>query len=121
MSRASDGVFSEEDIAGLDARRRERFFRREGCGWRASPELRRRMNWQRQDLFALGEGGPWDVILFRNVAIYFDETRGRRLWQALVGRLSTGGLLVTGKAEKPPAELHLARLAPCVYRKPDLS
>jgi hypothetical protein len=35
----------------------------------------------------------------------------------LVEQLSVGGLLIVGKAERPPERLPLLRIAPCIYRR----
>jgi hypothetical protein len=51
------------------------------------------------------------------VAIYFDSHAASQLWERLVDSLAPGGVLVTGKAEKPSANLPLTRLAKCIYRR----
>jgi chemotaxis protein methyltransferase CheR len=58
----------------------------------------------------------WDVILCRNVAIYLRAPAAAALWERLVAELAPGGVLVTGKAEKPPGCLSLVRLAKCIYQ-----
>jgi chemotaxis protein methyltransferase CheR len=59
----------------------------------------------------------WDLVLCRNMAIYFDSDAAAQLWQRLVVSLAPGGILVTGKAETPSANLPLTRLAKCIYRR----
>jgi chemotaxis methyl-accepting protein methylase len=58
----------------------------------------------------------WDLVFCRNLAIYFDVQSSQRLWARLVAALAPGGVLVTGRAERPPATLPLVRLAKCIYR-----
>jgi chemotaxis protein methyltransferase CheR len=58
----------------------------------------------------------WDLVFCRNVAIYMDPESSQRLWSRLVAALAPGGVLVTGRAERPPATLPLVRLAKCIYR-----
>ena len=65
----------------------------------------------------VSECGPWDVILFRNVAIYLNPEHTVGLWERLAEQLRPGSVLVTGKAERPPAGLPLRRLFPCIYLK----
>jgi len=63
-------------------------------------------------------GAPqWDIVLCRNVAMYFEPSAATTLWTRLTGNLREGGILVTGKAERPPAEPPWRRLAPCVFQK----
>lgn len=117
--RAAAGVFSADDMAAVEPGRRARFFEPRGERWVARPELRRRMCWETADLFAFGGRGEWDLILFRNVAIYFEPAHSVAAWERLYGQLAPGGYLVTGKAEKPPGAWPLARVAPSIYQKPN--
>ncbi len=117
VARAARAEFRPEEMAGVAPGRRERFFRRENGCWRIRPELRRGVRCERADLFSFGGEGPWDLILFRNVAIYFDAAHAVRAWERLAARLAPGGVLVTGQAEALPASLGLLRIAPSIYRK----
>lgn len=115
--RASVGAFANDELDSVDPRRLARYFRAEGGRWIARTELRARMRWQAADLFAFEMGGAWDLILFRNVAIYLDDVYTARVWERLVSRLAPGGFLVAGKAETPPAALPLRRVAPCLFKR----
>ncbi|MGP9764380.1 CheR family methyltransferase [Halomonas sp. AOP13-D3-9] len=44
-------------------------------------------------------GGPFDVILFRNVSIYFDQPTRRRIHQQLSQLLAPNGILLCGVTE----------------------
>jgi chemotaxis protein methyltransferase CheR len=76
-----------------------------------------RVEWVVEDALSGAPKPQWDLILCRNVAIYFDSGVASQLWQRLVDSLNPGGVLVTGKAEKPSAKLPLTRLAKCIYRR----
>jgi chemotaxis methyl-accepting protein methylase len=114
---ARRGWFSSDDVAGVDVNRRSRFFRRTEGHWEVIPAIRKQIQWQMQDILALEAGGNCDLILFRNVAIYFSNTYSARAWDRLCDQLTPGGFLITGKAEKPPVSLPLTRVVPSVYRK----
>ena len=49
---------------------RERHFEPAGQHWRPVEALRRHVHWKVADLLAGVEEGPWDIIFWRNVAIY---------------------------------------------------
>jgi chemotaxis protein methyltransferase CheR len=117
VARAARAEFRSEEMAGVGPGRRERFFRPENGCWRIRPDLRRRIRWERADLFSFADEGPWDLLLFRNVSIYFAAAHAVRAWARLVARLAPGGVLVTGQAEAPPPSLGLLRIAPSIYRK----
>lgn len=75
------------------------------------------VDWVEEDaLSAESSPGKWDLVFCRNLAIYLDPESSQRLWARLVAALAPGGVLVTGRAERPPATLPLVRLAKCIYR-----
>lgn len=49
--------------------------------------------------------GKFDVIMCRNVAIYFDEATQARLWRRLADRLQPRGVLYAGHSEALPKEV----------------
>jgi chemotaxis protein methyltransferase CheR len=119
IARARAGRFDGKEVAGLDSRLLNLFFQPAGQGFFICDEIRRHTHWRLDNLFSFRETHPWDVILFRNVAIYVNQEHAASIWTKLCAELSPGGLLVTGKAEKPLASLPLQRIAPCVFRKED--
>lgn len=65
---------------------------------------------------------PYDLVLCRNVVIYFDRATQERLFQAFAAALRPGGLLLLGKVETlfgPARELlRLEDPRERIYRKP---
>lgn len=114
---ARAGIFSEEAIAGVPSAWRVRYFFPMWGGWQVRPELQDALRFEVGDLFRYTDIALWDLILFRNVAIYFDPAHAARAWELLCGQLAPGGFLVTGKAEKPPPHVPLELVAPSIYRK----
>ncbi len=96
---------------------RVRHFDAVGNAWRPVERLRRHARWKVADLGRETEDGPWDIILWRNTAIYLTASNARRIFERLVAVLVPGGFLVLGKAERPPADLPLVAAGHCVYRK----
>lgn len=117
IETARAGWFSERELRGVEVRWLDKYFVRSSSGWLVRPELRKRMEWRTGDLFSFDDGAHWDLVLYRNVAIYFEAEHALQAWERLCGWLAPGGLLVTGKAERPPGWLPLARVATSVYRK----
>jgi len=67
---------------------------------RPSPELRRLVHVERQDLTRdAPPAPPYDLIVCRNVVIYFDRLTQERVFAGFVDALTPGGLLVLGKVE----------------------
>lgn len=88
---------------------RSRYFHRKGDRWALVPEVQRMVTFARLNL--AGDGYPafesntslMDLILCRNVTIYFGAAATRRVVQQLHGALVDGGWLVVGHAEPSPA------------------
>lgn len=114
---ARTGIFPEAALSAVPEAWRTRYFQPMWGGWQARPALARALEFQVANLFAYSQLPSWDLILFRNVAIYFEDAHGVRAWEILCQQLAPGGFIVTGKAEKPPAHLPLVRATNSVYRK----
>ncbi|HSK11340.1 MAG TPA: CheR family methyltransferase [Vicinamibacterales bacterium] len=96
-----------------------RYFR--ACGPEALRPVRRlraAASWKVADLHAAAEEGPWDLVLWRNAAIYLEPDVAGRICRRLVDTIAPGGFLVVGKAERPPADLGLVHAGRCLHRKP---
>lgn len=114
---ARAGIFPEDAMGGVPPAWRMRYFFPMWGGWQVRAELSEAMRFEVGDLFRYNDIALWDLILFRNVAIYFESPHAARAWELLCGQLAPGGFLVTGKAEKPPPHLPLERVAHSIYRK----
>lgn len=118
IERARQGRYAIEALHALDADWRERYFCHAGSQPRIHDQLRKATQWKQADLLTAVEPGPWDMILWRNMAIYLEPRANERVWRALIRELSRGAYLITGKADHPPPGHGLERVAPCIYRKP---
>jgi chemotaxis protein methyltransferase CheR len=76
IERAIQGLYSEPRIQQLDVRLRDKYFTREGLGWRVVPELQKLIEWKVANLMSQNEVADLaqsHVIFCRNVFIYFTE------------------------------------------------
>ena len=98
---AKSGVYQKhETTRGLSTQQQTRFFSREGDGYRISDQVRKMVDFKVQSL--LDESGPpgaYDLILCRNVLIYFSDGDVRRICKTLAGRLKVGGHFFVGSSE----------------------
>jgi chemotaxis protein methyltransferase CheR len=125
LRRAREGVYREASFRETEPRLRERHFRACEGGQRISEALRPHVDFLHLNLFdesKLALLGAMDVILCRNVLIYFDAEGKRRAIATFFGKLRPGGYLLLGHAESlinlsSAFELrHLER--ELVYRRP---
>ncbi len=84
------------------------------------PALRRRVRFQQINLNEhLPQVGEFDVILLRNVMIYFSAETKQQVVARLVERLRPGGWFIVGHSESLTGLSHgLVAEQPSVYRKP---
>jgi len=84
-----------------------------------APQLRQRVRFERANLASpLPDVGMFDLILLRNVLIYFPQDIKRQVAEQLVTRLRPGGWLMVGHSESISDLGLLIGMAPSVYRKP---
>jgi len=101
LALAQQGEYTEREIArGLSAAQVARHFERRGDVWRVRESLRRLVEFRRLNLTQpLDNLGLFDVILCRNVLIYFDEAMKRKIVRQLRAQLYPTGWLMLGSAE----------------------
>lgn len=102
IARARAGRYSQFEIQrGLPVRRMVQWFDATGAGeWVAKPDLVRRVQFRRHNLTAdAPPPGRFDIILCRNVMLYFSPALRRQVFDELAGAIRPGGLLVLGAGE----------------------
>lgn len=85
-----------------------------------SQELKKKITFARMNLLEMPAGflGEFDLILCRNVMIYFDRETRQELVQTLSRRLSRTGTLFVGHSESLGGLRHdLSMVRPAIYRK----
>ena len=117
IRRARLGLYDATEVRGASAARRERFFTHEGSTWQLAHEIRRRLRWKVSDVLSGLEPGVWDLILFRNTAMYFHPRRLPGLWTRVEAALRPGDVLVLGRAERPLGVRRLVPVRRSVFRK----
>jgi two-component system CheB/CheR fusion protein len=117
---ARRGIYSSAAVAAVPAQIRDRYFVRTDGGYEISKRLRSMVVFGEHDL---GERAPFpriDLLLCRNVLIYFTAPMQRAALETFAYSLRPGGRLVLGSSESvaalpaPFAQEH-SRL--CVYRR----
>lgn len=101
LAKARAGLYSAFEVQrGLPIQKLIKHFEREGEAWRAKPHLRQAVTWSRHNLLDSPRAmGGFDIILCRNVMIYFEADNRRRVLDHLSGQLRPDGRLILGAAE----------------------
>jgi chemotaxis methyl-accepting protein methylase len=119
IAGAKLGLYDAATLKLVRCATRDKYFEPAGQHWRPVEALRRPVQWKVADLLAGVEHGPWDIVLWRNAAIYLKSCPAETIWRRLVSVLAPEGVLIAGKADRPPRDAGLAHAAPCVYRVPN--
>jgi chemotaxis protein methyltransferase CheR len=103
LARARSGIFGARSTRALPAGIEGRYLHREtNERVRVEPALLAAVEWKRLNLMdeaAVKELGRFDIILARNVLIYFADNTVRRVVTCLTDALLPGGLLLVGASE----------------------
>jgi chemotaxis protein methyltransferase CheR len=125
LAKAREGEYREASFRETPPELRSRYFKERNGQWALSPDVRRHVYFTHMNLlesarFALL--GPLDVVLCRNVIIYFDRDTKKRVIESFADRLVPGGYLLLGHSESlihVTSAFELAHLrSDLVYRKP---
>lgn len=100
LERAQTGRYSSDALAEVPPDLVERYFEREENSWRVIDRVRRRVVVRALDL---SSDQPlrrnYQLILCRNVVIYFERSTQERVFLSFADALAPGGILVLGKVE----------------------
>ncbi|MFL6857741.1 MAG: CheR family methyltransferase [Allosphingosinicella sp.] len=102
IERARDGIYSQFEVQrGLAVTQMMRWFEeRPGASWQIAPEIRARVDFQvRSIVDAPPRPGRFDIILCRNVLLYFSDPVRREAFARLASAAMPDTVLMLGAGE----------------------
>lgn len=125
LQMARRGVYRASAFRETEDSLRKKYFVEKDDGWRISDDVKRHVVFTRANLIEPSRAwvlGAMDVILCRNVIMYFETATRRKVISTFAERLQPGGYLLLGHAESliqlsSAFELRHLR-GDMVYRKP---
>jgi chemotaxis protein methyltransferase CheR len=101
VGKASRGWYTAHEIGrGLPEQQLSRYFQADNGGWRVRDEVRSLVSFERRNLlepFAML--GRFDIVMCRNVAIYFTPTARQDLFHRIAAQMVPDGYLFVGSQE----------------------
>lgn len=101
LAKARSGVYNQIEVnRGLPAALLSRYFVQHGVKWQLCEEIRRKVDFKEMNLTR-----PWpllppmDIVLLRNVMIYFDVDAKKSILSKMAALLRPDGYLLLGGAE----------------------
>jgi chemotaxis protein methyltransferase CheR len=119
IARAQRGWFSPADVRHVPPSVLKRYFEAGEDGYFARPELRKHVRFAAGDLLRDRYRNGWDLVLCRNVVIYFNEDPRNEVHRKIAAALRPGGYLMVGSTERVAAAeaLGLRYAYPFIYER----
>ena len=101
LERAKAGRFSQLEVnRGLPINYLVKYFEKAGTDWQLKPEIRTKIKFEPMNLVKeWPTQAPFDIVMLRNVMIYFDLEDKRKILGKIRRRLAPDGYLLLGSAE----------------------
>ena len=101
VAQASSGKYNKFEIErGLARDKLTKYFTMTGQTWKVNDQLRSMVNFRKLNLMAPFTGlGKFDIVLCRNVAIYFTLEDRKKLFNKIADVLEPDGYLLIGSTE----------------------
>lgn len=119
IKRAKFGAYSERALNEVPKEMKTKFFKQDGSMYYISDEIKRTVTFKKQNLLADPFDGPFDLIVCRNVLIYFTEEAKEQLYYKFSNALQEDGVFFVGSTEQifNPTKYQLESVETFFYKK----
>ncbi|MCH1624750.1 CheR family methyltransferase [Ferdinandcohnia quinoae] len=100
IARAKMGVYPERSLQEVPPDIKKRYFSTEGGFYKVSDEIKRTVTFKKQNLLADRFDSNFDLIVCRNVLIYFTEDAKDLLYKKFSAALKQDGIFFVGSTEQ---------------------
>lgn len=99
LREAQAGRYKAEAVKSVTPQRLARYFTRDGEFFQLSPSIKRRVTFRKHDLLLDNYGQNYDLIVCRNVTIYFTKETQNKIYRQFHQALQPRGILFIGATE----------------------
>lgn len=100
LAKAKVGLYNEKSIAGVPADLRQKYFTQIGPSYQITKEIKDRVEFKEHNLLKDAYPSDCNLIVCRNVLIYFTEEAKEEIYKKFEHALKPGGLLFIGSTEQ---------------------
>lgn len=120
IARAKEGVYTEKSIAFVPADLKRRYFKQIGSVYHISDEIKACVEFREHNLLKDVYPRDCNLIVCRNVLIYFTEEAKNMVYRRFFNSLVSGGLFFSGSSEQiiNYKEIGFIRKNAVYYQKP---
>ena len=119
LNRArAGGPYTTADVKGVSKALLLKYFSQTDDGYWVNEQIKRSVTFKRHNLHSDPLETGFDLVICRNVVIYFEEEAKRRLYEKLRRALKSNGVLFIGGTETllEAESLGLERISNCFFR-----
>ena len=103
LEAARKGVYDDKALKGVSQRRLQKYFTKFDSNlYQVNPEVKRHVSFSKHDLLEDRFEKGFDLIVCRNVVIYFTRETQDELYRKMYNSLNDGGVLFIGATETIP-------------------
>ncbi|QGQ96870.1 protein-glutamate O-methyltransferase CheR [Paenibacillus psychroresistens] len=119
LEKARAGIYLDRSIRDVPANYLKKYFKQNGIMYNITSDLKAAVKFQKQNLLLDKFEINHDLIVCRNVMIYFTEEAKHLLYQKFAHALRPGGILFVGSTEQifTPGQYNLEPVDTFFYRK----
>lgn len=119
LNRAKQGFYSERALKEVTKENVSKYFTKETLGYSVNEELKKQVTFKKHNLLNDKYNDGFDLIVCRNVMIYFTEEAKSEIYHNFSKALKPGGVLFVGSTEQifNPAKYNLETEDTFFYRK----
>jgi chemotaxis protein methyltransferase CheR len=116
---ATGGPYHASDIKNVPPELVEKYFRKTGADYNVADHIRSKVTFKHHDLTRDPFESNFDLIICRNVVIYFTEEAKKKLRKRFNDAMKLNGILFIGATETmlDASDAGFMRLSPCFFRK----
>jgi chemotaxis protein methyltransferase CheR len=100
IARAKVGTYPERSLQEVPPAVKEKFFTKEGMFYKVDDAIKKTVTFKKQNLLADPFDNNFDLIVCRNVLIYFTEDAKNIVYNKFSQALKPGGILFVGSTEQ---------------------
>jgi chemotaxis protein methyltransferase CheR len=100
IQKAKLGFYPERSLAEVPDKIKKKYFQKEGQYYKVADEIKRTVTFEKQNLLSDRYDSGYDLIICRNVMIYFTEEAKDELYRKFNAALRPGGVLFVGSTEQ---------------------
>ncbi|MDD3043116.1 MAG: protein-glutamate O-methyltransferase CheR [Methanosarcinaceae archaeon] len=99
LKKARKGIYNEIEMRNVDKKTRECYFQKMGDSYQVIDELKDLIHFKQHDMLSGPKISYFDMIICRNVMIYFKKEIQEQLYLDFYQALNNGGFFIIGKSE----------------------